>query len=185
MGNKSPQDKIDEQIALALSNDKERENLEKECALYAKQVERIHELNANLEGLAKKFSLLEVKAYKAKASLEDLFTVGLSEEGKEMVRDQLNDIFGEKIAEMRKEADKEIKRVINEDNRVSAPLSVVTIISVALSILLFFFGGLIAANGDLVQSEWLNDYIVRMAWFLGGSVAFLVVAFFLWHRYVS
>ncbi len=185
MGNKSQLDEIDEQIQLAFSNAKEKENLEKERALYAKQVERIHELNANLEGLAKKFSLLEVKADKLKASVDSLFTVGLSEEGKKMVRDQLNDIFKEKIAQMKKEADKEIKRVINEDSRVSAPLSVVTIISVALSILLFFFGGLIVANGDLVQSEWLNDYIVRMAWLLGGSVASLVLGFYLYHRYLS
>ncbi len=182
MGNKSQLDEVDDLINLSFSNAKEKDNLERERALYARQVEKTHELNANLEGLAKKFSLLEVKADKLKASMENLFTVGLSEEGKKMVRDQLNDIIGEKIAQMKKEADEEIKRVINEDNRVSAPLSVVTIISVALSILLFFFGGLIAANGDLVQSEWLNDYIVKMAWLLGGSVAFLVVAFYLWHR---
>ncbi len=185
MGNKSQLDEIDEQIQLAFSNAKEKENMEKERALYAKQVERIHELNANLDEVAKKVSLLEARTIKLKTAVDNLFTVGLTEESKKMVRDQLNDIFKEKIAQLKKEANEEIKRVRKEGNRVAVPYSVLIVVAFTLFILLMFFGAMISANDSVFHSEWLSDCIWKTIWIWGGSVGLVVLGFFLYYRYSS
>ncbi len=185
MGNKSQLDEIDEQIQLAFSNAKEKDNLERERALYAKQVERIHGLNTDLDGLAKKVSSLEVRVSRLKATVDNLFTVGLTEESKKMVRDQINDIFREKIAQLKKEADEEVKRVRKEGNRVAVPYSVLIVVVFTLFILLMFFGAMISANDSVFHSEWLSDCIWKTIWIWGGSVGLVVLGFYLYHRYSS
>ncbi len=148
-----------------MSHAEAMEKLEKERDIYERQTDKLHELNINVRELIMDLSTSFNSIRAIRNILDILNSVGLLDDAKKKVSAQIAEIVKKQVESIKRKGDKQKERV-NCSDRVSAPLSVVTIIGVAFSILLVFFGGLIAVNGNLVQSEWLNDYLVNIQTFV-------------------